>query len=223
MVKRRGGFDLDCVGRQVKRGAVCLALVASAACRPTSPQPSAAAATKPVLPSFTFVAPEPWHSKKPDEPPVAPPDLTVETWRVFASQTEPLQKKNPRWQSLAAERTVELEMPEGSAYRCLVTPLRIEAKANTWGTKLMAWAMERTLMCSSDDYRTWIESTLRVRLRADGTRDVGPDAGAVLRSAMSEGGVRQMFVLMRSDREKREPTYGPPQIVSGSPQDADDG
>lgn len=198
-----------------------MALAVSAACRSPSPQPSAA--DRPAPPSFAFVAPTPWHSKKPDEAPVAPPDLTVETWRVFASQTEPLQKKNPRWQSLEAQRMVELEMPEGSAYRCLVTPLRIEAKANTWGTKLTAWAMERTLMCSSDDYRTWIESTLRVRVRADGTRDVGPDAGAVLRSAMSGGGVRQMFVLMRSDRERREATFGPPQIVSGVPRGDDDG
>jgi hypothetical protein len=169
------------------------------------------------------VPPRPWHSKKPDAPAVAPPDLTVETWRAFASQTEPLQRKTPRWQTLDAQRTVELEMPQGSAYRCLVTPLRVEAKANTWGTKLMAWAMERTLMCSSDDYRTWIESTLRVRVRADGTRDVGPDAGAVLRSRIGGAGVRQMFVLMRSDKERREATFGPPQVVSGLVGDNDDG
>jgi hypothetical protein len=179
--------------------------------------------TQPPAPSFTFAPPPPWHSKKRGEPPVAAPDLTVETWRAFASQTEPLQKKTPRWQPLEAQRTVELEMPEGSAYRCLVTPLRVEAKANTWGTKLTAWAMERTLLCSSDDYRTWIESTLRVRLRADGTREVGPDAGAVLRSRAGDAGVRQMFVLMRSDTERREATLGPPRIVSGLREDDDDG
>jgi hypothetical protein len=218
--------DLDGAGDQVKAAAsVCLGLALSAvACRSASPQPSAAPNhAPPSPPSFTFAPPQPWHSKKPDAPVVAPPDLKLETWRALVSQTEPLQQKTPHWQALDAERTLELEMPPQSAYRCLVTPLRVAAKANTWGTKLLAWAMERTLLCSSDDYRTWIESTLRVTLRADGTRDVGADAGAVLRSRMGEDGVRQMFVLMRSDQERREATVGPPQILSTTLPDDDDG
>jgi hypothetical protein len=40
---------------------------------------------------------------------------------------------------------------------------------------------------------------------------------------MAERGVGPIFVLMRSDKERREASVGPPQILSAAPPDDDEG
>jgi hypothetical protein len=200
----------------------------------TTPQPSAAAAPRAqglaaaAPPRVEFVAPQPWQaqvqpwqSKKPDLTPVQPPDLAEEVWRAFVSQNEPIQIKTPRWQALPADQTVELQMAEDSHFRCQVTPLVITPEANDFNTKLKAWVMSRTLMCSDDGWKNWTEYSHTVHLAPGGERKMFAVPEALLRERQPDGSVRQTFVILRSDKEQRDATTGPPRILTGVEVDDD--
>jgi hypothetical protein len=109
---------------------------------------------------------------------------------------------------------VELAMPPGSKFRCLVPPIKVSNQADDFGKRLEAWDFRRSFLCSSDGFRSWTETVLQVRVLADGTRKVGPEAGLLLRDRDGDGSVRETYVLMRSDKEKLHATQGPPQIVA---------
>jgi hypothetical protein len=207
-----------------------VAALAAAACGPKAepeppraPSPAAPevqAAPQPLV--FGFKDPGPWKSYDGTKS-VELPDLAAETWRVMVNQTEPMQKKNPWWQPLPARDTVELEMPPGSKFRCMVPPLDVKAKPNEYGSDLEAWMFKRSFLCSNDGFRTWSETQLQVRQSVKGKRKVVPDdAGILLRERGDDGVVRELYVLMRSDKEKTTPTYGPPQIIPGRKVDDDD-
>jgi hypothetical protein len=187
-----------------------------------APRPAvaeASAAHRP--PSIPFVAPQAWHSKRADQAPVAPPDLGLETWRALVTQNQPLQVQTPLWQPLAAEQTVELTMPAGSRFRCVVTPLQVKAGANPFGTKLKYWSLARSLLCSPDGFRSWTEYPYSGHLMADGSRDLPAKSIAWLREWDADQHERQTFVIMRSDKENREATTGPPRIVTNVPLEED--
>jgi hypothetical protein len=166
-------------------------------------------------PAVAFEAPRPWQSTRPGSTPLAPPDPTRETWRALASQNEPLQKKTPHWQPLPAERTLELAMPEGSAHRCVVGPLQVTVEADDFGAVLEAWVLARTLSCSSDGFAHWTEHRHVVRVAPDGRREVTVEGGALLRERDAADNVRQSFVMLRADEERRVATTGPPRILPG--------
>jgi hypothetical protein len=176
----------------------------------------------PTLPTYAFEAPKPWQSRHPGIPPVEPPDMTKEIWRVLVTQDQPLQRKTPLWQQLPAAETVELQMPEGSSYRCIVPPLDVTNEANMFETKLKLWRLSRSFLCSNDDFHSWNETILRVNIAADGSREYSQGAGLLLRERVSgDDTPHKMFVLMRPDKERREATVGPPQIIAQGPQDLD--
>lgn len=179
----------------------------------TEPKPAAQHASKP--PSFTFVAPSAWHSRRAGAPAIDPPDLALETWSVLVNQNAPIQAKTPHWQALPAGETVELQMPEGSAFRCIAAPLQISTQANVLGTELRAWLLERHVLCSSDGWRSWGETAHGVRLPVGGERVVGNDAGLLLREQDEEGRVKQTYVLLRSEAQSHDATTGPPQVLDG--------
>jgi len=173
----------------------------------------------PALPAFAFEPPRAWQSKSPGVPPVQPPEPSEETWRVLVSQNRPLQSKTPHWQAVPATRTVELEMPEASVFSCVVPPLQITSESNTFGTRLDAWNLARSLRCSADGFRTWTEAVHHARRLPDGTRESGPNTGVLLRERAGDGSAREISVLLRSDPERRDATTGPPRIVEGVPVD----
>jgi|GEM_PF-3928824 len=208
--------------------AVCLSSACGEKAAPLpAPEPAKEAAPlvqeqpAPQPPTFTWKAPEPWKSHDGAKV-VPPPDLEAETWRIMVNQNEPMQHKNPWWQPLPAGRTVELEMAPGAKFRCMVAPLIVEAEPDEDQEELLAWVLKRHFLCSSDDYRTWSETQLRVRLSAKGTRKVGPDAGILLRQRADDGKIIETFVVMRSDKDKSGPTYGPPKILPAKKKTADD-
>ena len=167
-------------------------------------------------PSFAYSAPQPFRPNLADAPEVAPPDPAKEAWRALVSQSAPLQKKTPRWQALDAERSVELTMAEGSAFRCIVSPLSVTPEAEEFAKAPDAWVLARTLVCSSDGFRSWTEQAHVTRLLPDGTREITMQGGALLRERDAAGAVRESYVLLRSEPEKREATTGPARIVPGS-------
>jgi hypothetical protein len=186
------------------------------------PEPAAPQVQAVVQPlKFEFKAPAPFKSNDGSKV-VQPPDLDAETWRVMVNQNEPMQFKNPQWQPVPARETVELQMTPGWKYRCVVPPIEVKAQGNEWGTDLEAWLFKRSLLCSNDDFKSWSETVLNVRLSLKGKRKVGPDSGLLLRERGDDGTVKNMFVLMRSDKENTMPTYGPPQIIAGKKVDDDD-
>lgn len=206
--------------------AVLLALVACDRQKASAPAPAApaeaappqvAVAVQPLV--FKFDEPQPWKARVGDTT-VPPPDLEAETWRVLVSQREPLQRKTPRWQSLPARETVELAMPPGAKFRCMVAPLSVTSEGDDFGKSLEAWHLKRSFHCSADGFMTWTETVLQVRLDADGSRKIiGPDAGILLRQREPDGSVRESFVLMRSDKEKIHATTGPPKFIGPAPED----
>jgi hypothetical protein len=204
----------------------CGPRVEVAATQPAAAQPAAAAHAEAKLaitpPAFTFTPPQPWHSKRASAPPVDAPDLTHEAWRALVNQNAPIQAKTPHWQALPAGETVELQMPPDSRFRCIAPPLEVTPQTNTLRTELKAWRMARRVLCSSDGWHSWTESTLRVRQVVAGEREIGDDAGLLLREQDTGGRVRQTFVLLRSEPEQREASTGPPRVVLGLKLDDDD-
>jgi hypothetical protein len=173
------------------------------------------------LPAAAFVPPKAWTSWREGIKPVAPPDLSKETWRVFANRELPIQRETPLWQPVAADQVVELHMPVGSIYRCMVQPVEVTAQANDWGTELQGWELVRKLLCSADEWKTWTEYPHRMVVSADGTRTVMYAAEAALRERAASGEVYQTTVLFRSDQEERQASTGPARILASSAQVAD--
>ena len=193
----------------------------TAGAAPSAKQGSSGAKPAAKPPTFTFAAPQAWRSKRDGVAPIAAPDLARETWRALVNQNAPIQAKTPHWQALPAGETVELQMPPESRFRCVVSPLEVTTQANILGTELKAWLFARRVLCSSDDWRTWTESTHRVRERIGAGREAGEDAGLLLREQQPDGRVRETYVLLRSDPEKREATLGPPHVLPGVEVDED--
>jgi len=204
----------------------CAALVLSASCGGTSAPEAAPSAQPKVSPAPTpahaappgveFVAPNEWKSWREGVQPVAPPDLTRETWRVFANRELPIQRETPVWQPLAADKRVELHMPAGSTYRCIVDPVEVTPQVNDWGTELEGWELVRKLLCSGDDWQTWTEYPHRLLLSIDGTRTVAYASEAALRERATTGEIYQTTVLLRSDKEERQATTGPARILAST-------
>jgi hypothetical protein len=226
------------VHRRVHRTPCALLLsLALIACGSSSdraaPSPAAAPArdTEPALrpkhdftgasgpPEVPFVAARPWQSTREGSAPIAPPPL--ETWRALVSQHQPHQTKTPRWQPLPATDRVELKMPPGSGFRCVVTPLQVTADADDFGTRLEAWVMTRNLLCSGDGFRRWTEHVHSVRLASDGARETSSEAAALLRERDAGPVVRHSYVVVRADEENRQATTGPPRILPGVAVDDD--
>jgi hypothetical protein len=185
-----------------------------------APAPQPAAAAQPLQqerkyepPRLEFKAPVAWQSRKSGTPPIPPPDPSAEVWRVFVTQNEPLQIKTPKWQSLPPQENVEVAMPEGSSFRCMVSPLEIATDTNDFNTKLKAWVLKRVLTCSDDGWRNWTEYSHSVRVTPEGQRDMLAVPEALLRERMPDQSIKQSFVLLRSDKEIREATTGPPRIL----------
>ena len=94
-----------------------------------------------------FAAPKPFVPRSGHGSPVAPPDLSQETWRALVNQYRPHQKKTPHWQPLPADQRVELQMPPGHGYRCVVYPLDVTQSTNDFGTELKGWSLRRDMLC----------------------------------------------------------------------------
>lgn len=199
----------------------------NAAPQPGAAQPRPAASTQQPLvasrghapPNVPFVAPAPWRSSKGEV--IAPPDPAKEQWRVFVNQQRPMQRKTPVWRPIPAAESAVVQMPEPSSYRCIVTPLQITAEHNDFNTKLLGWTLQRDLLCSADQWRSWTVHPHKVRIRPDGARETTV-AGEVLFSERDpDQQVRETFVLVRDVPERLEATTGPPRILPGVPVDED--
>jgi len=169
-------------------------------------EPARALPTRPFVPPLAF---EPAGDRGEAIP---PPDLAQETWRALVNRHRPHQKKTPHWQPLPATETVELQMPSGSRYRCVVNPVEVTAKSDDFNSKLEAWTLMRTMLCSSDDFASWTEYGHRLRIAPDGSRQVLHDSEALLRERSTET-TSETVVRIRSHGRQQKATTGPPRIL----------
>ena len=102
-----------------------------------------------------------------------------------------------------------------------MTPLQITAEHNDFNTKLLGWSLQRDLLCSADQWRSWTVHPHKLRVLPDGTRKTTV-AGEVLFSERDpDQQVRETYVLVRDEPEQRQATTGPPRILPGVPVDDD--
>lgn len=161
-------------------------------------------------PTEAYVPVTSWASRFAPDKQVPAPKAESETWRAYVHQFSPMQKQTPQWLPLPATENVHLSMPAGSAFACMVTPLKVEPMAEM---DLEAWVLSRELRCSSDGYRTWTAYPHYVRVSPDGDR-TGQTTRAALRERLPDGtGLRQTVVQLRDDAQPRRATMGPPQII----------
>ena len=72
---------------------------------------------------------------------------------------------------MTAIENVAVQMRPDSRFRCLVTPLSVEAETDDFGSRLEAWVLGRQLRCSSDGWQTWTAYSHLVRVQSDGARE----------------------------------------------------
>jgi hypothetical protein len=147
----------------------------------------------------------PWKSPREKIAPVAPPGSLLETWRVFVNQERPRQKKNPRWISLPPREGVTLPMAEDGRFRCIVNPLRVQARPNDDLSGVDAWVLMRSVLCSGDGWRTWTDSPHQVVVLPDGKRTATIEQTDVLLREPIDGKVRETTIILRSDADPDPP------------------
>lgn len=177
---------------------------------PAAPEPLSLARV-PALPDFE--PPGPWRSRRAGTPPVAPPKLDAETWRVLVERNRPLQRETPHWQDAPARVAVALDMPAPTRFRCLVTPARVTSAADDAELELRGWKITRELRCSQDGFETWTTHPHRVFLGLDRRREVELKTEAFLRERQPDGTLHELHVILRDDREQRAARLGPPQQI----------
>jgi len=98
------------------------------------------------------------------------PESSLRPWRAMAFQEVPRPKKNPRWRTIAVHEAVELEMPKGSRFRCLVNPAEVHVQEGEMPTKPAGWRVIRAVRCSSDGWRTSSQAAMSVSYGLDGAQ-----------------------------------------------------
>jgi hypothetical protein len=147
----------DC--RRAARRAALLAglavvVVASTGCRRHRGGGNAAPLKPPI---DAYVAPE-WKSFKGNV--FHPPDAANHPWRVMTLQEKPRPKKNPLWRTLKPDEGVELDMPAGSRFRCVASPVDFQVVLEEIPRAPEGWSLLRTLRCSNDGWRTWSQAAI---------------------------------------------------------------
>jgi hypothetical protein len=194
--------------RAVSTALVTTALIAGCDKGETQAPSSAASVSAPAAsvepphsPPFQRFVFEPWKSGRKDIAPVAPPESLLAAWRVFVNQEKPRQKKNPQWRSIPPKDAVELEMEPGTAFRCIVNPLEVQARPTEDDDGVDAWVLTRKILCSGDGWKTWTESPHQVVVPKEGkvTRTI-EQTEVLLREPLGDK-TRETTILMRSDEK----------------------
>jgi hypothetical protein len=97
-----------------------------------------------------------------------PPEVANELWRVMVVQNEPRQNKNPRWKKLKVDESFDFDMPPGTRFRCLVTPVRFRPWENEISSHVIKWDLLRSIRCSNDGWNTYTEAVHGVSMGGKG-------------------------------------------------------
>lgn len=153
---------------------------------------------------------KPGEWKSPQGTVFTPPEVAKETWRVMVVQTVPRQNKNPRWKKLQIDEAVDLEMPPGTRFRCLVNPVRFRPWENEIASHVIKWDLIREIRCSNDGWNTYTELVHGVSMGGKGEAPTPTSRQAELfLYDHVEGKRSQITVLMKWDG----PVPRPPRVV----------
>jgi hypothetical protein len=138
-----------------------------------------------------------------------PPPKALEAWRVWVNQEQPRQKKNPVWIDVPGNETRVLDMAEDGRWRCVVNPVRLRGQADEDGS-VEAWALSRTARCSSDGWKTHVESLVRTTLDATGKLLQADPIAPIFLNDVVDGQPRRTIVLLEALGSPRSRTGPPP-------------
>ena len=131
----------------------------------------------------------------------SPPERALAPFRVWINQETPRQKKTPEWRTVPAKDGVVLDMAPDGNWSCLVNPVKVFGNSDEDGS-VSHWTTSRTLRCSSDQWKTSIESLVRVGYAADGKRgETDPKAVLYLKDVVS-GAPRVTVVVLEAPQAK---------------------
>jgi hypothetical protein len=159
-----------------------------------APSPSLSEAGARALPAPTTLA-----SVRAEAPVDAgvPPETLFQPWYLWFEQQRPRQKKNPRLLEVSAREAKVLERISGNPWRCLVTPVRAEATPSENAVEPPGWTVTRLIRCSSDGWRSWVESAHSVVATGEASALPPAVSGMNLRHS-SEGVVTETQVVLRT-------------------------
>lgn len=104
----------------------------------------------------------------------SPPAPALSPWRVWINQERPRQKKNPQWSAVPAKSGAKLDMAPEGHFRCVLTPVSLFAHQES-ETEVKTWTATRAVRCSSDGFRTNVESRLVVDVSPTGEVTLPPE------------------------------------------------
>jgi hypothetical protein len=137
---------------------------------------------------------------------ISPPDGALWPWRVWIDQEEPRQKKAPEWRAYAAKEAASLDIAADGTWRCLINPVRVKGKTNEHG-KTSDWIVTRTIRCSSDAWRSYVEGFAQADFDVEG-KETEATASAALRLSEVVSGVRRnTVVVLEGEKATRQPSF----------------
>jgi hypothetical protein len=142
------------------------------------------------------------------KPAPTPPPKALEAWRVWVNQEQPRQKKNPKWVAVPGRESRILDMAADGRWRCIVNPVRLRGQVDDDGT-IEAWLASRTARCSSDGWKTHVESHVRAMLDATGKVTQADTMAPLFLNDVVDGQPRRTIVLLAA--------LGTPPARSGPP------
>jgi len=127
-----------------------------------------------------------------------PPDAALTPWKVWINQEEPRQKKAPVWQHYDAKGSPVLDLAADGAWRCSLGAVHVVGQTMEHGA-LRSWTASRKIRCSTDGFRTQVESMVRAEYGPDCTM-TGLDApGAMYLRDVVNGQPRTTVVVLKKD------------------------
>lgn len=102
------------------------------------------------------------------------PAVADRDWRVLTLQEDPRPKKNPHWRTIKVPDSGTIEMPAGSHFKCLFTPVSFRSWPNEHLSGVDKWDLLRSVRCSADGWATYSQIIHVVTISGDGA-SVVPD------------------------------------------------
>lgn len=133
-----------------------------------------------------------------------PPSAAFRPWRVWVNQEQPRQKKNPQWASYGAKDGALVDLSPDGHWSCLLTPVTLVATSAERGG-VGAWTASRSLRCSSDHWRSYVESRVRAAFDPQGKPGEIDPSGVLYLSDIVAGALRSTVVVLEGKKVAPRP------------------
>jgi predicted small lipoprotein YifL len=128
----------------------------------------------------------------------AAPDAASTPWKVWINQEEPRQKKAPVWQHYDAKASTLLDLAADGTWRCALGAVHVVGHTSEHGA-MATWTASRKIRCSTDGFRTYVESLVRAEYAPDGALTGLDPPGALYLNEVVKGEKRFTAVVLKKD------------------------